>query len=184
MKGGDRSIVAQLRRSPAKSAMLGLFLLGALWIWSGTLLGSDEPPPRPIVDYNAQLRAAGLITGPGAAPGPTGPVATFDDAMARLKTWRAVLEGWKPAPVPDDIADPTKARKRVELELTGTVILGGSRCAVFNGARVKEGNRYGRYTLLAVRPREVDLLDGNRLITLRMPDPVAERHSAGEERHP
>lgn len=59
----------------------------------------------------------------------------------------------------------------VDLNLTGTLILGNTRIALFGDRRIQEGERYGRYYLQAVRAREVDVVVDGKLLTVRMPDP-------------
>ncbi|HJM40017.1 MAG TPA: hypothetical protein QGG59_07875, partial [Planctomycetota bacterium] len=43
MKHSDRHVIAELRRSPAKTGVLGVALLVATWSWSGVLFGTEKP---------------------------------------------------------------------------------------------------------------------------------------------
>ncbi|MAW61041.1 MAG: hypothetical protein CMJ94_09410 [Planctomycetes bacterium] len=59
----------------------------------------------------------------------------------------------------------------VDLTLSGTLVLGESRFALFGDRRVQEGERFGRYLLKAVRPREVDLIVDGKLTVVRIAPP-------------
>lgn len=59
----------------------------------------------------------------------------------------------------------------VDLTLSGTLILGDTRFALFDDRRIQEGQQFGRYFLKAVRPREVDLIVDGKLTVVRIAPP-------------
>jgi hypothetical protein len=59
----------------------------------------------------------------------------------------------------------------VDLHLSGTLIFGDTRYALFGDRRVQEGENFGRYWLKAVRPREVDLVVDGTLTVVRISPP-------------
>lgn len=59
----------------------------------------------------------------------------------------------------------------VDLDLSGTLIFGDTRYALFGDRRVQEGENFGRYWLKAVRPREVDLVVDGTLTVVRISPP-------------
>lgn len=59
----------------------------------------------------------------------------------------------------------------VDLDLSGTLIFGDTRYALFGDRRVQEGENFGRYWLKAVRPREVDLVVDGTLTVVRIAPP-------------
>jgi hypothetical protein len=59
----------------------------------------------------------------------------------------------------------------VDLDLSGTLIFGDTRYALFGDRRVQEGETFGRYWLKAVRPREVDLVVDGTLTVVRISPP-------------
>lgn len=59
----------------------------------------------------------------------------------------------------------------VDLVLSGTLIFGNTRFALFGDRRVQEGENFGRYWLKAVRPREVDLVVDGTLTVVRISPP-------------
>jgi hypothetical protein len=59
----------------------------------------------------------------------------------------------------------------VDLDLSGTLIFGDTRYALFGDRRVQEGENFGRYWLKAVRPREVDLVVDGMLTVVRISPP-------------
>jgi hypothetical protein len=59
----------------------------------------------------------------------------------------------------------------VDLDLSGTLIFGNTRYALFGDRRVQEGENFGRYWLKAVRPREVDLVVDGTLTVVRISPP-------------
>lgn len=176
--GAPKGFAAELRRRPAKAAFFGLVLLAALWIWASVLFGGEDQPQNVLVDYNKELAAAPR----GAAVLATeslGPIESFDAAMARLTAWKEPLQGWLEGHGKDlEVYEPS-AETLVGLELTGTAVFGRSRYALFRGRRVKEGDRLGRYVVVAIRPREVDLNDGRRVLTVRIADGHGQPAPAG-----
>lgn len=59
----------------------------------------------------------------------------------------------------------------VDLTLSGTLLLGDTRFALFGDRRIQEGEQFGRYLLRAVRPREVDLIVDGKLTVVRIAPP-------------
>lgn len=59
----------------------------------------------------------------------------------------------------------------VDLTLSGTLLLGDTRFALFGDRRIQEGEQFGRYFLKAVRPREVDLIVDGKLTVVRIAPP-------------
>ncbi|MBC8328995.1 MAG: hypothetical protein H8E31_09640 [Planctomycetes bacterium] len=187
METKKQDLRSQLKQKPGKAVMLGVLAVGALWSWTGIVLGGDDqaaagggaPPPA------AQAAPAPV---PG-APKPAAPAAaleSFQAAMDRLAGWQEALrpddlvpEG--PVSVPAVLADealdpgdgfPERPVAVEELDeipaLTGTVLFGERRFAAFGDLRVQEGGRIGRYKVAAVRSREVDLQDGDLVLTLKI----------------
>lgn len=60
----------------------------------------------------------------------------------------------------------------VDLTLTGTLVFGDARYALFGTRRVQEGVNFGRYLLKAVRPREVDIVVDGVLTTVQITLPT------------
>lgn len=60
---------------------------------------------------------------------------------------------------------------KVDLTLSGTLLLGDTRFALFGDRRIQEGEQFGRYLLKAVRPREVDLIVDGKLTVVRIAPP-------------
>ena len=59
----------------------------------------------------------------------------------------------------------------VDLTLSGTLLLGDTRFALFGDRRIQEREQFGRYLLKAVRPREVDLIVDGKLTVVRIAPP-------------
>lgn len=85
------------------------------------------------------------------------------DPWAPLPGAEAILEGAAPEVIDTSI--------EVELNLTGTALLGAHRFAAFGNRLVQEGQQIGRYRLKTVRPREVELVYNDQLTVVRMPAP-------------
>ncbi|MFQ5748262.1 MAG: hypothetical protein ACE5H3_02260 [Planctomycetota bacterium] len=190
MSARKKGILADLKKKKGRAFALGGFLLLALWIWSGILFKKEKAPfaDTPVIDYNSPEWNAEHGAGQATllASGPKKglpPITSYEAAMARIKTWSGPLGLHLDRD--DDLeifnvgklamgeilkqkTDPK--RKDISLDLTGTVILGKTRMAVFQDKRVKEGQQIGRYVIQAVRPREVDILDivEGAVRTLRM----------------
>lgn len=63
------------------------------------------------------------------------------------------------------------ADMEVDLTLSGTLLFGEARYALFGDQRVQEGEFFGRYLLKAVRPREVDVVVDGVLTTVSITPP-------------
>jgi len=185
-----KGILADLKKKKGRAVALGAFLLLALWIWSGVLFKKEKAPfeDAPIVDYNSPEwnSRPEAVQGGRSAPRPKKalpPITSYEVAMARIKTWSGPLglhldrnddlEIYNVGKLAmnDILKQKSDADKQdAVLNLTGTVILGKTRLAVFQDKRVKEGQQLGRYVIQAVRPREVDVLDivEGAVHTLRM----------------
>lgn len=83
------------------------------------------------------------------------------------------LEELDPSPEPNISSAPLLVDEdlEVDLELSGTLIFGDTRYALFGDHRVQEGENFGRYWLKAVRPREVDLVVDGTLTVVRISPP-------------
>jgi len=189
----SKSLRAELRRSPAKAVLLVLALGCASLSWSNSLFGEEEATAwanMPIETGNVATfhslnsRVASVET---TAPA----IQDFSGALERLETWQNALANqslpaFELAKDPADLLESadssgsldskeigkiSESPPPINLSLSGTAIFGDSRFALFGQERVQEGQRIGRYVVKAIRSREVDLLDGERLVVLRMADP-------------
>jgi len=186
----NKGFFADLKKKKGRTIALGAFLLLALWIWSGVLFKKKEDPyaNAPVIDYNSPEwnAKAEANNRPASAPAPRKtlpPITSYEVAMGRIETWSGplglhldrdddleIFNVGKLA-MNELLKQKTDSEKdKAPLDLTGTVILGKTRMAVFQGKRVKEGQQIGRYLIQAVRPREVDVLDvvEGAVRTLRM----------------
>ena len=103
--------------------------------------------------------------------------------LAKIEFWQAALNNqtsfeYQAAAIHSPAESQKETQKisekplPIDLSLSGTVIFGNSRFALFGQQRVQEGQQIGRYVVKAIRPREVDLLDGEHFLVLRMADPT------------
>ena len=195
MSATSKGFLAQAKASPGKTAFLALVTVSALLIWGKTLLkGSPEPDPASIVtDMNARSRERAAAAGhaPEAArrsPAALGPIQSFEAARQRIAAWQEPIRLYLDSADEDlDIIDvvglaefsegaeePETEEEALLPALTGTARLGGTRYAFFDGRRVQVGDSIGRYKVVAIRNREVELLDTREDLrrTLAMPDPL------------
>ncbi len=186
MKHSDRHVIAELRRSPAKTGVLGVALLVATWSWSGVLFGTEKPDDGMANQGSSQVSSSTFPSTIG-EPTPSGQaqpsVYSYSQALDRLRAWSKPL-GLHAENVDDytmlfgneqkeDISassDPfsPQGMAEVELELTGTVLFQNTSYAFLGGIRVQVGDHFGRYRVESIRSREVDLLEGSERITLQM----------------
>lgn len=199
MSQEKQDLKAQVQAKPGKVVFLGVLVVGALWSWSGVVMGgSDQAAATPPPAQSRTGTAPAPIPGAPAAPSPLGQIASFQAAMDRLAVWQDALEPDDLVPdsaisVPatleeanpfasealDQLPAPAPVAVVEEVEelplLTGTVLFGDSRFAIFEGHRVQEGGRIGRYVVASIRPREVDLRDRDQVLTLKIRKPNLSR---------
>jgi hypothetical protein len=191
----SKTFHAELRRSPAKAIVLVLALGLAFLSWNNSLFGEEEAPAwadMPVETGNVtaptNLSLGNTVT---SAEAVTPAIADFSSALERIENWQSALanqsldafelaESSAYSSRPEENGGSALARKMenisemvppIDLSLSGTALFGNSRFALFGQHRVQEGQRIGRYVVKAIRSREVDLLDGERLVVLRMADP-------------
>lgn len=100
------------------------------------------------------------------ADGANGLLAPPDDLADGSEV--AVIE---PAPIVSSAPLLVDEDLEVDLVLSGTLIFGDTRYALFGDRRIQEGENFGRYWLKAVRPREVDLVVDGTLTVVRISPP-------------
>lgn len=189
----SKSLRAELRRSPAKAAVLVLTLGFAFLSWSKSLFGEEEAPAwasMPIQVGNV-IDSPNLSNPAGSAEPVAPAIHEFSGALERIENWQKALANQSlpafdlakgPADhlgtgessgsyAAEEMENISEILPPIDLSLSGTAIFGDSRFALFGQERVQEGQRIGRYVVKAIRSREVDLLDGDRLFVLRMADP-------------
>lgn len=187
MNQEKQDLRTQLKQKPGKAALLTLLMIGSLWSWAGIAFGGDDQGAGPGASPPPPQAAPAPVPGaPASAPPAAAALNSFQAAMDRLAGWGEALEPdglvpEGPVSVPSLLADdpfdteagfPGPAEEADEFPvLTGTVLF-GTRCfAVFGGLHVQEGGRIGRYVVAAVRSREVDLEDGDQILTLKIHQP-------------
>lgn len=146
----------------------------------------------------APVGSAGSGAGVAATASLRGTISTFQQARQRMSAWpdaldRNVIQGpiaevlpfnttleppkvEDPNPEPIDWSSGSISFEGLGLRLTSTAIFGKDRWAVINGQTVREGGILQlqvsgvgvRYVLEAVRPRAVDLREGEELHTLEI----------------
>ena len=191
----SKTFRAELRRSPAKAVVLILALGLASLSWSNSIFGEENAPAwasMPVENGNVtastDLKLGSTVTSAkSAAPA----ITDFSNALERIETWQKALtnqslavfefaEGPADDSGAEELGGPALVEEMekisemvlpIDLSLSGTALFGDSRFALFGQQRVQEGQRIGRYVVKAIRSREVDLLDGERLVVLRMADP-------------
>jgi len=184
----DLTLAEQIKASPGKAIALTVLGVCAVVFWGKAMFKEDEKAVRVLAAASTAANAAGGSASGGAANAagastggargggavpPLGPISSYESAMQRLETWRGPLGlhlGRQGEEI--DISDfEDNSREEIEeigLTLTGTIILGNTRFALFSGKRVKEGESIGRYVVEAIRAREIDVSDGFTVRTIQM----------------
>lgn len=103
----------------------------------------------------------GVLAPPGAL-NPVGPMAEAETEPTEAQPLDPTIST-APLLVDEDL--------EVDLTLSGTLLLGDTRFALFGDRRIQEGEQFGRYLLKAVRPREVDLIVDGKLTVVRIAPP-------------
>ena len=163
----DRSLKAQLRRSPGKTATLGALGVLLLVIWLPRMFGGSGDASSPASHRGNPNATRGGNTAQAE-------IRSFDQAVERIRTWREVLQLDQEIPVflPNDDGEPFIDEREddfsvTSLTLTGTAVLGRTKYALFEDTKVQEGQSIGRYTVQQIHPREVVLVNdetGQQLI--------------------
>jgi len=193
MSTAAKTLATEGRRSPGKLIALGAILLLALFIWSNAVFGEEKATAWENTPFESTSTAQATSFGVPRASAPVKrPIASFSEALARIETWEQPLlrseTGVWNAPQTLRTADVGQNQESaldssqeienlpekllpIDLSLSGTAIFGDSRWALFGAERVQEGGNIGRYVVMAIRPRLVELLDGDQIRVLRMSSP-------------
>lgn len=164
-----KALLFELKASPKKAVMLGLFLLLSVLFWSRALLSGDKPTASPVAVTSGAVPAS---LGRSSAP------LSYREALEIVEQWTDSLEAVRSDELTDTELGPDPYQNRPstltiqeeegDLTLSATFLFASSSSAVINGRTVKVGDPIGRYRVSHIASRTVELDAGGRKVLLRM----------------